>query len=471
MLFNTITFLLFFLLFYTLYRILKKARHRTILIVVASYIFYGFWNSPFVLLLVFSTLVDFYLGQKIAQADSSARKKAFLALSICSNLGVLAFFKYYNLFSQTSVTFLSFLGIDFHPPLLHIVLPVGISFYTFQTLSYAIDVYRGSLKCEKDIWTFASYVSFFPQLVAGPILRASQFIPQINETKSFEWKAIYHALFLIVLGLFKKMVLADNLAPYVERIYDHSFSPTILDAWFSTYAFSIQIFMDFSGYSDIAIGLGMLLGYKIPANFNNPYAAHSFSDFWKRWHISLSSWLRDYLYISLGGNRKGKFRTKVNLMLTMLLGGLWHGATWSFVAWGGLHGVYLIIEHFFTRKERRPNNRLTMILKPLLIFHLVVITWVLFRADFDKAYKIVLAMVGTESSDSIQLLSNLNYVFIGLILISTLIFHKVFANRNFEVWLLGTKPKARAYMSIMVFMLFSIIALKGEGGAFIYFQF
>lgn len=470
MLFNSITFFVFFVIFYALYRVLKIKRHKTILITIGSYIFYGFWNSPFVILLLISTFADFNIGKRLASAENKKTRKRLLFLSLFINLGILFFFKYYNLFVETSYGILNFVGINWDPPLINIILPVGISFYTFQTLSYTIDLYYNKIVPEKDVLRFAAFVSFFPQLVAGPILRAKEFLPQFNKKRIFSWEIFYQGFFLIIFGLFKKMVLADNLAPYVERIFDNSFIVSSLDAWMGTLAFSFQIYMDFSGYSDIAIGLGLLLGFYIPDNFNSPYAALSFSDFWRRWHISLSQWLRDYLYIPLGGNRKSKLRTNINLMITMLLGGLWHGASWSFVVWGALHGAYLFIERVFGFNKNINKNYLSLLFRRLFVFILVLFTWVVFRTDFERSKEIYTSMFGLQD-DSISLLSSENYMMIFLVGVVILIFQHYFADKKIIEVFNEFKSKNLVYISIVSVLIFLIIAFKGEGGAFIYFQF
>lgn len=471
MLFNSLTFALFFILFYTLFLLVKNKRLRVILITLASYVFYGFWNSPFVVLLILSTVVDFRIGRCLEKEKNKKRRKYFLAVSLMVNLGMLFFFKYFNLFIDSSYSLMNIIGFDWEPPLINVVLPVGISFYTFQTLSYTIDIYNRKLSPEKDFWTFAAFVSFFPQLVAGPILRAKLFLPQFGKNRTFSWEIFYQGFFLIVLGLFKKMVLADNLAPYVERVYDNHFVTTFSDAWISTLAFTFQIYMDFSGYSDIAIGLALLLGFYIPDNFNSPYAAVSFSDFWRRWHISLSSWLRDYLYIPLGGNKKSKTRTNVNLAITMLLGGLWHGAAWNFVIWGGMHGAYLFIERSFGFNVVKINSPVRIFARRLIVFLMVVFAWVMFRADISRAKTILLSMFGFVEPNAIQLLNNDNVISILGISIIILGFHFYFAKRRVIDVFSKFRNRELVYTLCVSTLIFFIIIFKGTGGAFIYFQF
>jgi len=471
MLFNSLTFLIFFIIFYSLYLGIKNKKYRIYLITLSSYVFYGFWNSPFVLLLLISTVVDFNIGKRIYVAKSQNRRKFLLIISLLVNLGMLFFFKYYNLFAETGISIINLLGFNWHPPLINVVLPVGISFYTFQTLSYTIDLFYGKIKPEKNIWKFAAFVSFFPQLVAGPILRAKEFLPQFKKNRSFSWEIFYQGFFLIIFGLFKKMVIADNLAPLVERVYDNHFVTSFSDAWSSTMAFTFQIYMDFSGYSDIAIGLGLLLGFYIPDNFNSPYAATSFSDFWRRWHISLSSWLRDYLYIPLGGNRKSKFRTNVNLMVTMLLGGLWHGAAWNFVIWGFMHGFYLLVERILGFNKFKTDNAVINLFRKIIVFIFVVFTWVMFRADISRAKDIFQSMFGFSKPNAIHLLSTINVITILCLSFGILVFQYYFANKRIIDVFSRFKHKKLVYILVVSILIFFIITLKGQGGAFIYFQF
>ena len=341
MLFNSGVFFQFFAAFLLLYWLLRNhLRGRNLLIVGASYLFYGWWNVKFLALLFFSSVLDFAVGRGLARLTSPGSRRLLLAASITVNLGILGFFKYYNFFVDSMRTLLARLDVPFHPGTLDVILPVGISFYTFQSMSYAIDVYRRHFQPTRNFVNFLAYVSFFPQLVAGPIQRAADLLPQFERTRVITRAMVEEGIWLLLWGLFKKVVVADNFAPLTDVTFGQEhFSAGIVMA--GGLAFAFQIYCDFSGYSDIARGLARLLGFDIIWNFNLPYAATSPRDFWRRWHISLSNWLRDYLYISLGGNRRGAGRTQVNLILTMLLGGLWHGAAWNFVLWGLWHGLGL----------------------------------------------------------------------------------------------------------------------------------
>ncbi len=380
MLFNSSVFLLFFVLFYGLYLLLLKRINLRIFYTLAFSIFFYYKSSGiFFILLLLSTLIDFALGHYIYRAKTPGRKRLFLVLSLVSNLGMLAYFKYTNFLIGT---WNDIVGGNF--AFTDIFLPVGISFFTFQTLSYSIDVYRGHLvpvteevedvsSFFRKLMDFAFFVCFFPQLVAGPIVRAADFLPQIRRKPQLTNQQLSQALFLIMGGLFKKAVISDYISVnYVDRVFENPALYSGVENLLATYGYAIQIYCDFSGYSDMAIGLALLMGFYLPENFRKPYQAISVQDFWRRWHISLSTWLRDYLYISLGGNRKGKFRTYLNLMVTMLLGGLWHGASWVYVVWGGLHGLGLALDRALQSVGKVFQNPALRSYCLLLVIHLIV---------------------------------------------------------------------------------------------------
>jgi alginate O-acetyltransferase complex protein AlgI len=352
MLFNSLTFVVFFAVVLGLHSLPLPWRAKKLNLLIASYLFYAAWNPPFVLLLWLSTLVDWFVARALHREQRQIRRRGLLMLSIAVNLGILGYFKYGDFLLENWQLLMTAVGIDFRPPPWSIVLPVGISFYTFQTMAYSLDVYLRRAEPSRSFTDFALFVTFFPQLVAGPIVRPTQLIPQFARPRRATSDQLIWGLGLITLGLFQKVVVADGLlAPAADKVFG---SPEVLlftDAWLGTLAFSGQIFCDFAGYSTTAIGVALCLGFSLPDNFRFPYAAIGFSDFWRRWHISLSTWLRDYLYVPLGGNRKGALRTYANLMTTMLLGGLWHGASWNFVAWGGLHGLYLAAERWLVRRR------------------------------------------------------------------------------------------------------------------------
>ena len=353
MLFNSTEFLRFFALFFAAYILVRNnLALRNGLILIASYVFYASWDYRFTALLFFTSTVDFVLARLIDGSESPKVRRTLLTLSVSANLGVLGFFKYFGFFRESSDALFNTLGADTNWATWGWVLPVGISFYTFQSISYVVDVYRRQLPASRHFVRFLAYVSFFPQLVAGPIERGKRLLPQFSQTLKITAADFEAGMWLILWGLFQKVVLSDNLAPLVELIYgqDTNSGPMII---LGTVAFGLRIYCDFAGYSDIARGLGKLLGFDLMRNFNRPYLASSLRDFWSRWHISLSTWLRDYLYIPLGGNRRGEGRTYLNLAITLLLGGLWHGADATFILWGGWHGLGLIANHWWERHRPR----------------------------------------------------------------------------------------------------------------------
>jgi len=346
MVFNSLTFAVFFACVLALHNLPLGWRAKKINLLLASYLFYAAWNPPFVILLWISTVVDWWAAKALVHAERPAVRRAWMLLSVVANLGMLGFFKYGQFLLENFTALLQALGVDYHPPHYDIVLPVGISFYTFATMSYTLDVYLRRALPARNFLDYALFVTFFPHLVAGPIMRPTELVPQFEQPRRASAQQLCFGLALMTIGLFQKVVLADGfLSPIAERVYDADVRPGALDAWAATLAFGGQIFCDFAGYSTTAIGAAMCLGFAMPDNFRFPYAAIGFSDFWRRWHITLSSWLRDYLYIPLGGNRYGAPRRFANLLITMLLGGLWHGAGWTFVVWGALHGGFLCVNY------------------------------------------------------------------------------------------------------------------------------
>jgi alginate O-acetyltransferase complex protein AlgI len=377
MLFNTTQFFIFLIVVLILLYATPRAWRKFILL-AASYYFYASWNPKFIALLLTLTVIDYSAGLWISRA-APERKKLALILSLSANLGFLGFFKYYNFAAETLV---QLLRMPSHAFALDIVLPLGISFHTFQSMSYVVDVYRGEQEAITNPFDYALFICFFPQLVAGPIVRAREFFGDLLQWRPPSNEDVSRGVFLLMLGLTKKMAFADQFAQVADGYFKNvAGNPGMLTAWTGTFAFAMQIFFDFSGYTDMAIGMAKLIGFHFPVNFRQPYLAASITDFWRRWHISLSRWLRDYLYIPLGGNRRGDLMTYRNLMLTMLLGGLWHGASWNFVIWGGYHGALLSIERLL--RGNRPETAPRWWLYPLravLTFGLVSISWVFFRA-------------------------------------------------------------------------------------------
>ena len=406
MLFNSLQFPVFFAIVLLLNRLLRGAPTlQKLMLLLASYYFYGQWSWTYLALIMASTLADYTIGLWLVRV---AHPRRLIVISIAMNLGFLAFFKYANFLiaNFNGAAALAGSAVQIHP--IDILLPVGISFYTFQSLSYTIDVYRGVAPPRKSLLDYALFVAFWPQLEAGPILRDTEFFSQLDGDRRVDAARVQRALALIMFGYLKKVVLADNLALVVDPVYNGGGHVGGWDALLATYAFAFQIYFDFSGYTDIAIGCALLLGIEYPQNFAHPYTAQSIQDFWRRWHMTLSRWLRDYLYVSLGGNRKGPARTYVNLMLTMLLGGLWHGASWTFLIWGGLHGAYLVLERLVLARIPGWENpsAIMRLARVLLTFHLACIAWVFFRApDFATAGALLAAMPGAlaHSIDPAQL--------------------------------------------------------------------
>ena len=393
MLFNSIEFLLFLPIVFVLYWFVfdKKLKYQNLLILVSSYVFYGWWDYRFLSLIFFSTIVDYFIGLGISNQASLKNKRILLWCSVLFNLGVLGFFKYYNFFIDSWIDLFSSVGYDIKSVwTLNIILPVGISFYTFQTMSYTIDIFKGKLNHTKDFISFASFVSFFPQLVAGPIERASNLLPQILKKREFKYEQGVQGLRLILYGMFKKVVIADSLAPIVNDIFGNyqDFGGGTL--WLGAIYFSFQIYCDFSGYSDIAIGTSKLLGFELISNFKFPYFSRNIGEFWRRWHISLSTWFRDYLYIPLGGSKVGKWKSLRNVFIIFLVSGFWHGANWTFIVWGLFHSI-LFIPSFILKTNRKfvssviAENSLMPSPKEFIqvgiTFILVTIGWVFFRSQ------------------------------------------------------------------------------------------
>lgn len=397
MLFNSIEFLVFFPLVVGLYFLIPH-KYRWVFLLGASYYFYMCWKAEYILLIIASTIIDYFAAIKMGQEDSILKRRKFLVLSLLSNLGLLFTFKYFNFFNNSLEAIFSQFNLFYDSPSFKLLLPVGISFYTFQTLSYSIDVYRGERKAEHHFGYFALYVSFFPQLVAGPIERSTRLLPQFFEKHDFDAQRISDGLKLMLWGFFKKVVIADRLAVLVNQVYNNVDAYEGAPLLLATYFFAFQIFCDFSGYSDIAIGASQVLGFKLMKNFNRPYYAKSISEFWKRWHISLSTWFRDYLYISLGGNRVKKWIWYLNLFITFLVSGLWHGANWTFVIWGAIHGFYLvfaiwtknIVKKIYKVLHLEKGSFVRKFVDVFITFHLVLFAWIFFRANsFSDAIYVI----------------------------------------------------------------------------------
>ncbi len=425
MLFTELVFLVFCPLFFVFF-FATKGTARLGVCLLGSYIFYGWWDWRFLFLILLTTVANFWFGQRIEKADSESRKKKYLALSVGTGLAVLAYFKYTNFFLASLENCLQALGSTWKFDTLHIILPLGISFYTLQTMTYTIDLYRGQVKREDSLLRFAVFVAFFPRLVAGPILRAADFLPQLREDRPFDWSPFITGASMVAWGYVMKCVVADSLSGVSDIRFACPVAHSSLSLIIGVVFFTFQIYADFAGYSLIAVGLARMLGYEFIRNFDRPYFSAGFSEFWRRWHISLSSWLRDYIYIPLGGNRRGPARTYVNLMLVMFLCGLWHGAAWTFLAWGFIHGAYLCMERlsggFWRDLAKRlhlppPLTRAALI---PCVFLLTSFAWIFFRAQsFGAAWTVIR---GIASMDSFTFAATPQQfeVVKGLVLIGTL---------------------------------------------------
>lgn len=473
MLFNSLTFVVFFIIVLTLHNAPFSWRIKKTNLLIASYLFYAAWNPPFVLLLWLSTIVDWNVAKRLYKTEGVNNRRALLAVSILVNLGLLGWFKYGEFLLENFVSLAALVGINYEPPQWSIILPIGISFYTFQTMSYSLDIYFKRAKPAKSLLDFSLFVTFFPQLVAGPIIRPTHLIPQFATPRVATPKQLYWGLGLMTIGMFQKIVVADGLlAPTADAVFGAAEMLHPMDAWLGTLAFSGQIFSDFAGYSTTAIGIALTLGFGLPDNFRYPYASIGFSDFWRRWHISLSSWLRDYLYIPLGGNRKGNLRAYANLLVTMLIGGLWHGASWTFVVWGGLHGVYLAAERWLKSRfgELALWQTLPMqILLALLTYFLINITWVFFRApDFAAAWRLIDTMLTFETG-ALKVLSNVLILHTTVAISAMLAIHWYMRKRSLEEEV-ARMPVALTGV-IWGVMVMLIIITQGGSDAFIYFQF
>jgi alginate O-acetyltransferase complex protein AlgI len=472
-LFNSLTFVLFFAIVLAVHNSPLPWRFKKVHLLFASYLFYAAWNPPFVILLWISTVLDWYVAKHMARTHRVGARRWLLLVSVIGNLGLLGYFKYGEFVLQNFIQLMSTIGVQYQPPSWDIVLPVGISFYTFQTMAYSLDVYLRRAEPADSFLDFALFVTFFPQLVAGPIVRPSDLIPQFNRPHRATGKQLGWGLLLMTIGLFEKIVIADGLlAPVADEAFKAKGLLHPIDAWAGTLAFSGQIFCDFAGYTTTAIGASLALGFSLIDNFRYPYAAIGFSDFWRRWHISLSTWLRDYLYVPLGGNRKGPSRTYVNLMLTMLLGGLWHGAAWTFVVWGGLHGLYLAVERLLKARFGEVSFWRTLagkIMLAVVTYFLVNITWVFFRAqDFSTAARVLSSMLLIDSSGAPLLTT---YLLASALLTIACMVVAHWMMRDDHLHTAVQRVPATVVGFAWGVMLFVIVITQGGSNAFIYFQF
>jgi len=476
MLFNSLEYaILLAVVFLGYYALARLRLLRLAFLLVASYVFYAWWSAYYLVLIIGSSTADYLVGRKLHAARSTAASKAWVVLSVTANLTLLGTFKYFNFFVSSIDAGLAQLGLGGLGIHLNVVVPVGISFYTFESLSYIIDIYRGKLEPAQSPLEFLVFIAFFPHLVAGPIIRPYDFLPQLRPVPSLSLEAGGRGLFLICVGLVKKAVIADLLAVnLVDRVFELPSRYTSAELIAGVYGYALQIYCDFSAYSDIAIGSALLLGLRLPTNFEHPYHAASLQDFWRRWHISLSSWLRDYLYISLGGSREGTFKTYRNLMLTMLLGGLWHGASWTFVVWGALHGVGLAVGRALedlrdTRRRgpREPRSLALHLLLVVLTFHYVCLGWVFFRAPtFERAWE-VLRGIGALSGGTANL-SPMLWAVLAAGFLTHLLPRSVLAAAERALTLLPAPAQAAV-------VLWVVLGIRWAGTSavvpFIYFQF
>ncbi|HWE28096.1 MAG TPA: MBOAT family protein, partial [Polyangia bacterium] len=454
-------------------------RKQNVVLLIASYYFYGWWDWRFLALMAGSTLADFFIARAIAGSAEAHRRKLLLVVSLVLNFGFLGFFKYYNFFVDSLATALHALGVQRVPTtMLQILLPPGISFYTFQEVAYIVDVYKRRLEPAKNLVDYALFISLFPHLIAGPIQRPNHLLPQVQQPRRFDDERFFGGMLLILSGLFRKCVVADNCALLANAVFNGDMGkPNLFLLLIGTWAFAWQIYGDFSGYSDIARGSAQLLGFHFMVNFRQPYLAKSLQDFWHRWHISLSTWLRDYLYIALGGNRRGRLRTYANLMATMLLGGLWHGANWTFVIWGGIHGAVLAVERFVQEAlgarrrgddavDDRPS-RVGVWLRRIFIFHLVCMAWVFFRASsVGEAAHLIAGAVNVHWEHRYFVALKL------LVLVCTPLFLvDLYLERSGEEYPLERRaPLIRVAYAVAMLTLTTMFAANNEA-AFIYFRF
>lgn len=480
MLFNSLQYLVFFPIVVIAYFLLAP-KWRTYLLLAASYYFYMSWKPEYVLLILGSTILDYFVGIKIASTVDKKSRKQWLMLSVFANLGVLFLFKYFNFFAASTHELFSQINIFYDSPTFELLLPVGISFYTFQTLSYSIDVYRGKLAPERNFARFALFVSFFPQLVAGPIERATHLLPQFKAAAVFEYNRVVSGLRLMLWGFFKKVVIADSIGRLVDHVYTHPDEQNGLTFLIATYFFAFQIYCDFSGYSDIAIGSARIMGFDLMENFRQPYLSTSVREYWSRWHISLSSWFKDYLYIPLGGNRTVKWRWYYNLFITFTISGFWHGANWTFILWGAIHGLLLILGIQIARFVKTPKRLLGIWIARIVVFNVIVLAFVFFRSDSLQMALNILKTFTSIHTELSQLLNGVPvFVGFGEFDLSFVAYSMGLIVFLYIVDWLTTQEKARSIYQkssslrmLSYFILFYWIILGGYFGStsFIYFQF
>lgn len=479
MLFNSIEFAVFLPIVFALYWFItnKSLKLQNLLIVVSSFIFYGWWDWRFLLLLVFSASVDYFVGIGLSHQQNKQKRQRLLLLSIIVNLGILGFFKYYNFFAESFIDAFSFLGMKPSIRSLNIVLPVGISFYTFQALSYSIDVYKRKLEPTKDIAAYFAFISFFPQLVAGPIERATHLLPQFYKKRIFEYQDGTEGMRLILWGLFKKVVVADNCAVFVNAVFADYANATSLQLILGVVFFAFQIYGDFSGYSDMALGIARLFGFNLMTNFKTPYFSRDIAEFWRRWHISLTTWFRDYVYIPIGGSKNGKGKAILNTFIVFIVSGFWHGANWTFIAWGSLNALFFIPllllnknrSNLNTVAEERGYPNLIEVFQISTTFILICISWVLFRSE--------------SLTDAIHYLTHIfdpgkgvGNIEVGISLLLVIIAVLIYFDWNFRTevvpfsnWTKSLPKRYSAYLIVILLIAFYGAYINPQ--SFIYFQF
>lgn len=469
MLFNSLEFAIFLPVIFCLYWFgtNHNIKLQNALLLLASYFFYGWWDWRFLSLIIFSSFVDYYVGLNLSKAETTRKRKQLLWLSVLTNLGFLGFFKYYNFFAESFVEAFSLFGQSFNLSSLNIILPVGISFYTFQTMSYTIDIYRKELEPSKDIIAFFAFVSFFPQLVAGPIERAANLLPQFEVKRVFSYDQASDGLKKMLWGLFMKVVVADRLSLYVEAIYGHADMHNGLSFIVATIFFSFQIYCDFAGYSLMAIGCAQLFDFRLMENFRRPYLAGTFKDFWSRWHISLSTWFKDYVYIPLGGNRVSKTRQNVNLFTTFVVSGLWHGANWTFIIWGAIHGMYQVVEKNIFKVSSTKKPRLLQI---LIVYIFTCFAWIFFRANTLSDALLIIKTIFTNPGTRFHI-GDLGIFLYSLFAILVLMIHDYAQEYMPEISLLKHRQFLVRITTIVLLLMYIISLGVFDGSQFIYFQF
>ena len=467
MFFNSLEYFVFLAIVLALYYSFSH-RWQNYMLLAVSYFFYGYWDYRFLSLMLISTVVDFFAGRIVDHAKTESKRRIFLAISMIVNLTFLGFFKYFNFFIDSAERVLSAAGMDYSAPVLYVILPAGISFYTFESMSYVIDVYRRKVKSTDNFFDFALFIAFFPKLVAGPIMRIDDLLPQIERKRVVTSEHILSGVTLILVGLFRKVVIADAIGGVVDVIFSNPAAHTTPELLKGIYLFALQIYCDFSGYSDIARGSSRLLGMDLMLNFDHPYFSANITEFWRRWHISLSTWFRDYLYIPLGGNRVAKWRGYLNTMIVFLVSGLWHGAAWTFVAWGGLHGLFLVVHRMLSGGKAAVENKRDWrwLLSVVFTFHCVLFAWIFFRAHgFGQAFAFINGIVALRGMETLGAV--LPSILIPWLLLFAIDIPQFMAKEHTALlrWPIAVRNVAIAGMLFLIFL------GLGTRAPFIYFQF